>query len=109
AGASRRWPGVVRDDGVRGVHLAGGDGWCGLWLLRPRRCLGQDGSLEVRQLRARVQAELTGQISAGILISLERVSHATLGVQGEHQQAPQALATGLVRDETPQLRDRLAT
>src|SRR6185503_18877345 len=109
AGASRRWPGVVRDDGVRGVHLAGGDGWCGLWLLRPRRFLGQDGSLEVLQLRARVQPELIGQIAAGILIGLERVPLATIGVQGEHQETPQALATGLVRDETAQLRDRLAT
>jgi hypothetical protein len=109
AGASRRWSGVVRGDGVRGVQLARHDGWCGLWLLRPRRFLGQDGSLEVLQLRARVQAELIGQIAAGILIGLERVPLATIGVQGEHQQTPQALATGLVRDETAQLRDRLAT
>ncbi len=74
---------------------------------RTRCLLGQDRPLELLQLRARVEAELVGQVPAGVLVGLERRALASVGVQRKHQQAPQPLPARLLRDETAQLGDGL--
>ena len=55
-----------------------------------------------------IEAELVGQVAAGVLVGLERLALAAVGVQGEHEQPPQPFAAGLLGHQATELADRLA-
>ena len=63
---------------------------------RSRQLLGQDRPLELLQLRTRIETELVGEMAPGILIRLERLPLAAIGIQRQHQQTPHPLASWLV-------------
>ena len=75
--------------------------------LRSGRLLGQDGVLELHELGAGIETQLVGQVAAGVLVGLERLALTAVGVQGEHEQAPQPFAPGLLGGQAPELADRL--
>jgi hypothetical protein len=54
--------------------------------------LGQDAGLEIAQGRARVDAELVGQVVADFGVGAQGLGLAAGPVQGEDEQLPQALA-----------------
>src|SRR5689334_19590529 len=74
---------------------------------RKRRLLVEDRELEVPELLARVETELVVQIPASLLVGLERLGLAAVGVERKHEQPPQRLPPGLVGDETTEFGDRL--
>ena len=75
---------------------------------REWRRLIEDRLFQFLELRARVEAELVGQIPAGILVGLEGLGLAAVGIQRQHQQPPQPLPAGLVGHEATELGDGLA-
>ena len=75
---------------------------------REWRLLIEDVLFQFLEVRARVEAELVGKIPAGILVGLEGLGLAAVGIQRRHQQPPQPLPAGLVGHEATELGDRLA-
>ena len=71
-----------------------------------RRVLGQDGSFELLQLAAGLEAKLLDQPTPRDAIALQRVGLAPRSVQREHQLSDEPLAHGMLVHEPFQLPDQ---
>ena len=67
--------------------------------------MGEDGTLDPLQRRARLEAELVGESSAGVPVDLERLRLPAGAVQREHQLPAQPLAQWVPADELLELLD----
>ena len=71
-----------------------------------RRILVEDRPLELLQIRARLEAELSVELAARLAVCLERLGLAARPVEGEHQLRAQPLAGWVIGNQPLELRDQ---
>ena len=72
-----------------------------------RRVLGQDAGLELSQGRARIDAQLVHQAVPDVGVGPQGLGLASISVEGDDEQLPQALAKWVFPAERLQLADDL--